>query len=464
MLDWLAELPDDFIGTHPLLCVCQAWIFNVTGQVAASEPLLQEAEQTLATIEPEEARHIRGLIDMLRAYRARRQGNLPRSIQLLDRASENLSPKDLLLRSTVNLNLGFNYLLIGQLARAEQVLQVARMEGQAAGAIYITLIAMAVQANSYVAQGRLQQAIELFEEAITYGLTHNRGRPFPPAGYAYAGLGLVMYEQNKVDTAEQLLTQAVELGESIADWSMVRRGLLPLAWLRQMAGDPAAAQKLWQQAFNVVHQAESERVEVQLQAQWAGLQLKQAASDSSALAAAAEWAETYRNRQPDATSYQEASAQMILAQVELAQGQIDQAITRLNRLAETAAAGGQNDNLIKIQTLQALAYDAKGDGTTGLEKLGEALVLAAPEGYVRTFVDHGPPMQRLLQEAAIRDLASDSVARLLSAFPAAPQFEVPSPQPVSFLDQGLLVEPLHRTRPFYCSLDGRRPIQSRDRR
>jgi LuxR family maltose regulon positive regulatory protein len=331
---------------------------------------------------------------------------------------------------------------MGQLARAEQALQVARTEGQSTGAVYITLIAMAVQANSYVAQGKLRRAVELYEEAIAYGLEQNHDRPFPPAGYAYAGLGQVMYEQNKVDIAEQLLTQAVQLGESIAEWSMVRRGLLPLAWLKQMAGDPAAARKLWQQALDVVHQAGSERVEAQLEAQWARLQLKQAASDSSALAAAVEWAETYRNSQPNEASYPEALPQMILAQIELAQGQVDRATVRLNRLAESAAAGGQNDNLIKIQTLQALAYDAKGDRTRALEKFGKALILAAPEGYTRTFVDHGPPAQRLLQEAAIRGLASDYIARLLSTFPEASQVEIPSLEPVRPLDHGLLFEPL----------------------
>ena len=217
--------------------------------------------------------------------RARRQGDLPKSIQLLRQASENLSPDNLLVRSTVNLNLGFNYLIMGRLVQAEQGASgLPAWTARQRGAVYITLIAMAVQANCYVAHGKLYQSIDLYEEAIAYGLAHNHGRPFPPAGYAYAGLGQVMYEQNKTDTAEQLLIQAVQLGENIADCSMVRRGLLPLVWLRQMAGDPVAAEKLWQQALNVVHQAESERVEAQLEALWARLQLTQAASDSSALA------------------------------------------------------------------------------------------------------------------------------------------------------------------------------------
>ena len=426
VLSWLAELPDDLVHRRPLLCVCHAWILTVTGQAAAFETLLRQAEQALPTVEPDSARHIKGLIDMLRAYRARNQGNLSRSIKLLRQASESLSTSDLLVRSTVNLNLGFNYLLKGLLVRATQALEEASQDSLVAGAVYIQLIAMAVLANSYVAQGKLRRAIALYEEAIAYGLTHNHDRPFPPAGYAYAGLGQVMYEQNKLEKAEQLLTKAIELGESIADWSIVRRGLLPLAWLRQMAGNPDAAQELWQQALKVVHEAGSERVEAQLGAHWVRLQLTHALPGSSVMDAARKWARAYQ-QQPDTSSYQEVLPQMTLAQVELAQGRIDQASLRLNRLAERAAAGSQIDNLIKIQTLQAVAHNAKGESSMALKVLDEALVLAAPEGYVRTFVDHGSPMRRLLREAAVRHPASDYVVHLLAAFPAAPQEAIDAP-------------------------------------
>ena len=44
-------------------------------------------------------------------------------------------------------------------------------------------------------------------------------------------------------------------------------------------------------------------------------------------------------------------------------------------------------------------------------------MLAAPEGYVRTFVDYGPPMQELLQQAAERGLFSEYVSSLLAVFP-----------------------------------------------
>jgi LuxR family maltose regulon positive regulatory protein len=48
--------------------------------------------------------------------------------------------------------------------------------------------------------------------------------------------------------------------------------------------------------------------------------------------------------------------------------------------------------------------------------LERALTLAEPEGYVRIFVDEGPPMEALLREAAKRDAAPNYVRQLRTAF------------------------------------------------
>ena len=50
--------------------------------------------------------------------------------------------------------------------------------------------------------------------------------------------------------------------------------------------------------------------------------------------------------------------------------------------------------------LQALAHQARGDIAAALASLERALTLAEPEGYVRIFVDEGPPMAALLRAAA----------------------------------------------------------------
>jgi LuxR family maltose regulon positive regulatory protein len=65
--------------------------------------------------------------------------------------------------------------------------------------------------------------------------------------------------------------------------------------------------------------------------------------------------------------------------------------------------------------LQALARQAREDIPAALASLQRALTLAEPEGYVRIFVDEGPPMASLLRAAAKQGTARNYVRRLLAA-------------------------------------------------
>jgi LuxR family maltose regulon positive regulatory protein len=73
---------------------------------------------------------------------------------------------------------------------------------------------------------------------------------------------------------------------------------------------------------------------------------------------------------------------------------------------------------------------------------GDTDDLAAPEGYVRTFIDYGPPMRQLLQQAAACGLAADYVSKLLTAFSVEKPGEIPFPLSSSPLGAQPLIEPL----------------------
>jgi LuxR family maltose regulon positive regulatory protein len=89
---------------------------------------------------------------------------------------------------------------------------------------------------------------------------------------------------------------------------------------------------------------------------------------------------------------------------------------------------------VKILALQALAFQTQGDAEQALSALERALSLAEPEGYVRTFIDEGEPMARLLRLALSRGIAPDYVARLLAALGEEAELAFPTMES--------LVEPL----------------------
>lgn len=72
-----------------------------------------------------------------------------------------------------------------------------------------------------------------------------------------------------------------------------------------------------------------------------------------------------------------------------------------------------------------------------LSALDHALSLAAPEGYVRTFVDEGAPMADLLAQAVARASEGDYASKLLAAFETGrADGDTSSPRP--------LIEPLSK--------------------
>ncbi|MEM7538487.1 MAG: hypothetical protein AAF639_40340 [Chloroflexota bacterium] len=113
---------------------------------------------------------------------------------------------------------------------------------------------------------------------------------------------------------------------------------------------------------------------------------------------------------------------MLLARVHIAQyksTRVDHYITGamdlLARLLQGAQDGERTGSVIEILMLQALAHAAQGDIPLALMPLSCALTLAEPQGYVQLFVDEGPPMAQLLQEAAARGIMPYYTNKLLAA-------------------------------------------------
>lgn len=126
------------------------------------------------------------------------------------------------------------------------------------------------------------------------------------------------------------------------------------------------------------------------------------------------------------------------ARVLLAQGDPSAALAVLAPFRRQMEGRGWADERLRAIVLQALALHLKGDNDTALHVLAEALALAEPEGFIRTFVDEGPPMAELLGRMRVEGgRMKEYLHTLLAAFgheherqPAArsPQ---PLPEPLS---------------------------------
>ena len=99
---------------------------------------------------------------------------------------------------------------------------------------------------------------------------------------------------------------------------------------------------------------------------------------------------------------------------------------------------------IEILAFRALALNRMGDTSAADAELKKALDLARSEGFIRVFVDLGLPMQEMLSRLAKQDHSTETIRRILAAFPGEDEKLVSSESSSRHLSLGVstLVEPL----------------------
>ncbi len=115
-------------------------------------------------------------------------------------------------------------------------------------------------------------------------------------------------------------------------------------------------------------------------------------------------------------NYPQENERLILARWLIEQKRPDQAAQLLSRLLNAAEAGGRVGRSIEVLVLQALAFQQAGHEDQALTSLAHALELGEPEGYVRTFVDEGSRLEKLLHQAVLRSFSVDYASMLIKAF------------------------------------------------
>jgi LuxR family maltose regulon positive regulatory protein len=231
----------------------------------------------------------------------------------------------------------------------------------------------------------------------------------------------VQYERNDLDWAAVNLNKAAEYYELVGSWYRVR-GYALLVDLHQALGEVEGALGYLGRLKRISLTPGLSLPDIPLAALIAArsLLLSRTRPDLGDLfAEAVAWGETSGLEPNDEFRYGQEYEYLTLARVLVAQNKAEAAIPLLDRLIASAEAAGRGGDLIAYLSLQAVAHHTQHKTDRALTYLSSALALGEPEGYVRNFVNLGPPMRDLLQTYARRGVAPRNayVSRLLAAFP-----------------------------------------------
>ena len=267
--------------------------------------------------------------------------------------------------------------------------------------------------------------------------------------------GRILYERNDLPGALQVLSPSiaglVDITE-VEGYSLARPaivGCILLARVRLALHDLDGARELLERAWGRIQKNRLKQISVPVAAYRARIML--ALGD---LESAVEWAQEIEPTIGDPLNPSLEYDHISLARVWLQQGRLPEARQLLARLLLPAEQAGRMGRVIELLALQVTVHLAQKEEAGALAALERALILAEPEGYLRTFLDEGEPMREAMRnwmsdprkvqelpEVQMRLIAY--VDKLLEAFaPSAPQAAIKHHSANVQIHQEALVDPL----------------------
>jgi LuxR family maltose regulon positive regulatory protein len=399
---WMEVLSAEQRIRSPRVSLGLAWMYLLRGQFEGVIPYWQRAAAALAD-EPDRTA-LRAECLALEANLRQFQGDVHAALKAGQRALALVKPEDRRVVGLANLALGGAHRQAGDFAPALEALQNTIRASQVAGDAVSVMLAISHLTLMSLQHGRLHLAADVAAQALAW---LKRAAPAPPpiVGAVYGALGRIHYEWGRVEEARAHFERGIHLGTLSGHTASVIYAQVNLAQLAQAAGDLPAAEKRLAEAEALFQRGGPDWLRAALIAGQASLQVAQGrlVEAEAALRRSGVTMETPVTHRTDA---------LHLAWLRLLAAQRSPQADELARRIVRAAEAGERDGT-RVQALVLGALLPTADVETRRDRLARALALAAPEGYVRTFVDAGPPLAALLRQME----CTPYVERLLTHFP-----------------------------------------------
>lgn len=413
---WLSALPPALFQIRARLNIVRAWMLISQNQFTGAMDALEAAGRIVKDQKSVEAENIFGeiaLIEGVLAELSARDVVVMRKKALF--AWEKLAPEDLMLRGLAAWLLGASYIWDGDARHAESYFTQAIQLCQEVGNNYITLVSTVDLAGVMRENGQLRKAYQLQSQTIQE-ITSGKRPMHPELGHLYIHASQILLQWNRLDEAEQQLNLGLELAAQVVPGEILIFGLGTLPYIKLAQGKREEALHTAEKCLAQIEAYSLPYVPSQTRANLIYLWIR-----LNERARIEEWLSQCGLIPDGPIRYRQEAEYIALAEALLWQGDGEGALKILAKLYETVKKSNRPGKLYLILALQALAYQQLNKLDLALESLASSLKLGQSEGYIRTYVDAGARMEKLLQAGAEKGLWSRAhlesyVKDLLAAF------------------------------------------------
>jgi LuxR family maltose regulon positive regulatory protein len=424
LLKWFKILPAEFICKEPNLCFFHAWVLFENGQHSAAEESLQVVERLIDSIivpplkesgglRPSDKVELQGKVAAIRALMATGRGDAQDIVKFSRQALECLPEGDSTWRASVAISSGIAHSIKGDLIAAIDAFSQAIIASKAAGNMHLYLVAGFWLIVRLKYAGQLQRAIEICQQLLIFVNEKELAQTLV-GGELFVIWGEILYELNELDDALQYLNKGLALVKQGHDVGHLGWSYLCMMRILSARHNISGAEEIIRKMGKLEQASDVPSWVTHLTEAWkARLWLMK-----GNLEKVANWVEEHGFKLDDELTPLREPGHIMLARFLIAQGRLNDAVELLDRLFGEEGKGGRIQNQIETLLVKALAFRTQRNTTEAIATLEMALLLAEPGGYIRIFVDEGPPIAELLEKVldAKAVIPRPYVKKLLSAF------------------------------------------------
>jgi ATP/maltotriose-dependent transcriptional regulator MalT len=419
VLDWVKKLPVHLLDRHPWIRLANTWCLTfcrrweeAEAQMCALEQLVNSLNKTPSA----ETRAIGASLEMNRAIMFTAHDQFHLSRESCARWLKNWPDGDAVDIAAVATALVYSTLNTYEFAFGREKYLVARRACEACENYYAMAWNFSCLGMIALREGHLKEALQIYREGLEFVAQHGAVHSFMISLLSIF-LAEALYEADCTTEAQFYLTQAKPFLNNHGTVEVAIAGYGTQAKLLAMAGLHAEALEVLREAEKLGYEAGLSRLSAAMLGEQIAISMRHGGGSSANVAGFS----ASDNQRLDADKREVVEEIRRLAQVRrlLHEKKPERALLILAAEIVNAKKSGRVRRFIELQILKASALWTTGRCKEAQRQIEVAFALAAPEGFVRVFVDEGPVIHEIIrartdgQSASAKTAADEGIEQFL---------------------------------------------------
>jgi LuxR family maltose regulon positive regulatory protein len=405
---WLDKIPQPIIQSRPLLILIQAGVWLTIGEVTKMKDCVRAAELALQAnppTDPDTEAEIRGEVAMFHGYMAELGANLEEAVRHFQEALSLLPNKESYLYKTIQWKLDCFRALSGEGTNGSGSPGPSKVIPRRQEDEYDTKLSLLVRAQTSLCQGQFKVAAKTYQQLLS-SVDDGTARQKPLKAMILGQLACIYYQWNKLQSAEQLAKECVDISRQTRDWTAFVTGNLTLVNIALISRNFGRTHELLDA---IISQTEDVPL---LQQTLKARQAEVWIVENEMALAEGWWRECELGEGAKVTVHRDleflAASRFLLAKEEP-----ERSLAFLQHLEDAVRTSRRHTTLIEALLIKARALRDSGQEEMALTALKEAIELAAPENLLRLFIDEGRAIHAQLKEILVTGSTRTFVDKLL---------------------------------------------------